>query len=113
MTANGEAPALPIAILEMVRRIADRFQPERVVLFGSYARGTAGSDSDADLLVVIEPHGTKRQQATAIDVALIGISLPADVIVVRREDLDALAPGSVLDEALKEGLVLYERQTEP
>ena len=62
---------------EMVRRIVSRFDPERIMLFGSCARGTAGLDSDADLLVVIQPRGTRRQQATAIDVALLGIGLSA------------------------------------
>ena len=44
-------------ITTMVDRIVTRFEPSRVVLFGSHARGTAGKDSDADLLVVM-PDGT-------------------------------------------------------
>lgn len=40
-------------IEEMVDRIAERFNPEKIILFGSHARGTAGPDSDADLLVVM------------------------------------------------------------
>lgn len=36
-------------IQEMVRRIVARFRPEKIILFGSYARGTAGPDSDVDL----------------------------------------------------------------
>src|SRR5204863_6693690 len=46
---------------EMVRRIADRFQPERIILFGSQARGTARPDSDVDLLIVLAPNGAKRR----------------------------------------------------
>lgn len=38
------------AIKEMVRRIVEQFQPEKIILFGSYARGTAGLNSDVDLL---------------------------------------------------------------
>ncbi|MBM3214048.1 nucleotidyltransferase domain-containing protein [Candidatus Poribacteria bacterium] len=37
-------------ITEMVRRIRDEIRPDRIILFGSYARGTAGPDSDVDLL---------------------------------------------------------------
>ena len=49
-------------ISEMVRRIVERFHPEKIILFGSYARGTAGPDSDVDLLVVlpIEVRNTTR-----------------------------------------------------
>lgn len=99
----------------MVRRIVSGFDPERIILFGSYARGTAGAESDADLLVVMEPRGTRRQQATAIDVALLGIPLPADVIVVRPEELSSshALSGTMLDEALREGLTLYERSRNP
>ena len=37
---------------QMANRITKRFNPEKIVLFGSYARGTADNNSDADLLVV-------------------------------------------------------------
>ena len=40
------------AIPEMVRRIVERFHPEKIILFGSHARGDAGPDSDVDLMVV-------------------------------------------------------------
>ena len=114
MTTRGrlKGRALPPAIQEMARRITKGFNPERIILFGSYARGTAGPDSDADLLVVMEPKGSKREQATAIDVALLGIPLPADVLVVRPDEIAhfGLPRGSVLDEALREGVVLHERE---
>ena len=48
-------------IKEMVRRIVAGFNPEKVILFGSYARGTAGTDSDVDLLVVMRVMGSKRK----------------------------------------------------
>ncbi|MBH0185089.1 MAG: nucleotidyltransferase domain-containing protein, partial [Nitrospira sp.] len=47
----------------MVRRIVERFHPERVILFGSHARGTAGPQSDVDLLVVMQAQGSKRRCA--------------------------------------------------
>jgi len=60
-------------ILEMARRIERSFHPERIILFGSHARGDAGPDSDADLLVVMAVNGSKRRQAVQIDLALQGI----------------------------------------
>jgi uncharacterized protein len=47
-------------ISEMVRRIVEGFHPDKIILFGSYARGAAGPDSDADLLVVMPVKGSKR-----------------------------------------------------
>jgi len=98
-------------IEEMVRRIVDRFHPEKIILFGSHARGTADPDSDADLLVVMPVEGSRRRQATQIDLALAGIRLPADVIVITPEDLERNRdrPGTVIQPALREGQVLYER----
>ncbi|MCG3155298.1 MAG: hypothetical protein DKINENOH_01904 [bacterium] len=53
-------------ISAMLERIAQKFQPERVILFGSHAAGEAVSQSDVDLLVIL-PHVTnKRQTAVAI-----------------------------------------------
>ncbi|MBM3322494.1 nucleotidyltransferase domain-containing protein [candidate division WOR-3 bacterium] len=96
---------------ELVRRVVTRFKPLQVVLFGSRVRGTAGPDSDADVLVVMPVQGSRRDVATAIDVALVGIDLPVDVIVVTPEDVDRSRndAGSVVHEALTEGKVLYER----
>ncbi len=96
---------------EMARRIASRFGPERIVLFGSHARGDGGPDSDADLLVVVRPEGPRRKFATEMDLALWGIDLPADVIMVTPDELerDRDRPWTVTHVALREGRVLYER----
>lgn len=98
-------------IHEMVRRIVERFQPERIVLFGSHARGTAGSDSDVDLLVVMKVLGSKRKQAIEIDMTLADMGLPKDVIVVTPEEIERYRDivGTIIRPALLEGRVLYER----
>jgi uncharacterized protein len=96
---------------ELVTRIVERFRPEKIILFGSYARGTAGEDSDADILVVMPVKGSKRKKATEIDIALVGLDLPVDVIVVTPEELDRNKNiiGTIIYPALKEGKVLYEK----
>ena len=76
----ASADSIEEAIEEMVHRIVKGFAPEKIILFGSHARGTAGPDSDVDLLVVIHQNGSKRKKATEIDVALLGIDLPVDII---------------------------------
>ena len=96
---------------EMVRRIVKRVHPEKIILFGSYARGSATTDSDADILVVMPVKGSKRKRATDIDLALVGVDLPVDVIVVTPEELEQNRNriGTIIYPALREGKVLYER----
>ena len=100
------------AITQMVSRIAARFNPEKIVLFGSHARGIAGPDSDADLLVIMPVQNNRRRQATEIDKALLGIDLPADIIVASPADIRKARKKreSIMNEALREGQVLYERE---
>ena len=97
-------------IEEMVRRIAETFHPLKIILFGSYARGVAGADSDVDLLVVMPVDGSKRRQATEIDMALSDRWLPLDLIVVTPEEFDAYKDviGHILYPAVREGKVLHE-----
>ena len=98
-------------LAEIARRIAARFNPDKVILFGSHARGTAGEDSDADLLVVMRVSGSKRAQAVQIDLALEGIPIPTDVIVVTPEEVEKYrdCPGTIIQEALREGKTIHER----
>jgi uncharacterized protein len=100
-----------VAIAEMVRRIVAEFHPEKIVLFGSHARGTAGPDSDVDLLVVMPVKGSKRQQMVAIDVRLAGVGVSKDVIVATPEEVERFRDvvGSVIYPAMHEGRILYER----
>ena len=95
---------------EMVRRIVERFHPEQVILFGSYARGKAGPDSDVDLLVVMQVSGSKRKIAVEIDLALAGMGLPKDIIVVTPEEVARLRDivGTIVYPAVREGKVMYE-----
>ena len=97
-------------IAEIARRISEQFAPKSVILFGSYARGTATADSDADLLVVMDIRGSRRRKATEIDLALAGIPIPTDVIVVTPRDVEKYryCAGNIICEALSEGKLLYE-----
>ena len=99
-------------IQEAVRRIVEGFSPEKIILFGSHARGTAGPESDVDLLVVVNAPGSKRKKATEIDLALVGLDLPIDVIVLAPEDVERRKDqvGTIVYPALREGKVVYERR---
>src|SRR5512133_1989234 len=86
LTERTSSPAA--AVREMVRRIVRQFDPDKVILFGSYARGDAGPDSDVDLLIVMPVAGPTREKAIEIGVALHDIPLPKDVIVTTPEEFE-------------------------
>lgn len=111
-TKTNKPPVNMLLIRRMARRIADQFHPERVILFGSYARGDAGPDSDVDLLVVMDVPGSKREKAVDIGVALHDIPVAKDVIVVRPEEFAwrRHCPGTIERPADTEGKVLYARR---
>lgn len=94
---------------EVVRRIVEVAAPERIVLFGSAARGEWRADSDIDLLIIKSGVEHRRRLAQQIDRHLFGIPLPVDVIVVTPEDVEAAQGrvGSVVGPALAEGRVVY------
>lgn len=96
---------------ETVRRIVNKFHPERIILFGSHAKGEPTEDSDLDLLVVIPVEGSRRRKANEIDLALADRTVPTDVIVVTPEQFDREKNliGTIIGEAAREGRALYER----
>jgi predicted nucleotidyltransferase len=98
-------------IREMVRRIVSRFDPDKVILFGSHARGDAGPDSDVDLLIVMAVSGSKREKAIEIGVALHDIRLPKDLIVTTPEEFEWRKDtiGTIEWPAWREGKVVYAR----
>jgi predicted nucleotidyltransferase len=99
------------AIPAMVRRIVEHTHPLRIILFGSHARGTAGPDSDVDLLVVLPSVTDKRQTTVEIRRLLSDFPVSKDIIVTTPEEIDRRGDliGTVLRPALREGKVLYER----
>ena len=107
-TARHGRPA-PEVLQEIVRRIVAVAQPERIILFGSAARGELGPDSDLDLLVIKAAVPHRRRLAQQIHGSLFGIMVPVDIIVLTPEDIEAFGeePGSVVAPALHEGTVVY------
>jgi len=98
-------------IAEVVRRIVERFHSRRIILFGSHARGTAGPDSDVDLLVVRDRVTSKVEQTIDIRMALRGMGVAKDVVVASAAEVEARKDlvGTIIYPALREGKDLYER----
>jgi uncharacterized protein len=94
-----------------VEQIAAHFNPLRVLVFGSYARGEARPGSDLDLLVVLPGVDHKREVAVAMRRVLSGLHVPHDVFVTTPDEIERRGwiVGSLLREALSEGTLVYER----
>ena len=95
----------------MVDRIVAGFQPLRIVLFGSHARGTATAGSDVDLLVVLPDVRDNRETTVAIRQALGDLPASKDIVVTTPDEIARRGRlvGTVLRAALREGRVVYER----
>lgn len=103
--------SLPPKARLISRRLQEVLAPDRVYLFGSYARGEAGPDSDLDFLVVV-PHSEKTRYERAVEAhrSLRGIHAPADIIVLTRAEWEReiKAPCSLSSTVLREGMALHD-----
>jgi uncharacterized protein len=98
------------ALGEIVSRIADAYHPLRIYLFGSKARGTAGPESDYDLLVVVRDDAPPEWKRSGLAYqTLWGIRKPTDVLVCTdgwfrsREKVVTSLPATII----REGKLLY------
>jgi predicted nucleotidyltransferase len=105
---RGADIPMPV-IRRFARQVAEQFQPDKIILFGSYAYGTPHADSDVDILVVM-PARNQIDQAVRIDCA-IDPPFPLDLIVRTPKNMKwRLEEGdSFLREITSKGKVLYEK----
>lgn len=102
------------ATSELLNTIVDRLtavaNPTRVILFGSVATGTATSDSDIDLLVLLDQVDDTRHESVRLRRALRGVEMPVDVIVMRTDRFEETkgVVGGIAYPANKYGRVIYE-----
>ena len=99
------------AIHGVVKQIAAKFKPEKIILFGSYAYGQPKPESDVDLLVIMDTLLRSRQQRLAISRALSPRPFPMDIIIRTPEQLEErISMGDFfLLQVMTKGKVLYER----
>jgi len=97
-------------LAEIVRRLAEAYQPERIYLFGSKARGESGPDSDYDLMVLVPEDAPpdKRRSRLAYQV-LRGTRVAADVLVWTRRNFESRlgVPASLPATIEREGSLVY------
>lgn len=111
MRSAGPTPRLRGEIGQMVSIIVEKYNPEKIVLFGSHARGNPRPDSDVDLLIIMPVEASRREASVRIGVDLCDIPVSKDIIVFTPDDVHRFGNlvGTILRPALREGIVLYER----
>lgn len=95
---------------ETVRRIVEKFSPKKIIIFGSVARKQADENSDLDLLIVMESDRPVHSRAVPIYVAVSGIKIPKDILVVTPEEFEENKNNkySFVSEIVRTGEVAYE-----
>ena len=108
MTGNAIAQDV---IRRIVARIVEAYRPERVILFGSYARGAPTSDSDVDLLIIKETDRSASERWSEVKKVLRGVAptVPVSPLVYTPAELrERLALRDFfIEDVLAEGEVLY------
>jgi predicted nucleotidyltransferase len=99
----------PAILADIVERIVKAAKPEKIVLFGSAARGTMGPDSDYDLLVIKGGKYNQNRVTTAIYRNMSG-NAATDIVVVTPQEVERFRDTHclVICPALREGRVIYE-----
>jgi len=99
------------ALRPAIQKIVRELDPEKIVLFGSYAYGTPNQHSDVDLLVVMKTAASIKDRSWAVSRLLLPRPFPVDILVKTPEELEeSLKAGDFfLKEILTRGKVLYER----
>ena len=103
----GEEELLQI----ITTRIAEAIHPQRIILFGSWARGERGPHSDIDLLIIQESTLPRPQRYAQVRRLFWGMGLPMDILVYTPEEFARYqsVPGSFTHSITQEGQVLYAR----
>ena len=101
---------IEVYLKEAVRKIIDNFNPEKIILFGSYARNEADEGSDIDFLIVEKTVKDRVAEMVRLNRILSPLRIPVDLLVVSEEMFDywSSTPGSVYYNALTEGKTIYE-----
>ena len=96
---------------ELIRRIVEASQPEKIVLFGSAATGKMGPNSDIDVMVVKAGEFHRGRLTEEIYRSLWGLGCAVDVVVVTQDDIERYKDSFclIIEPALREGIVVYDR----
>ncbi len=113
MTVQQAGRLIPEETIEaIVRAIAEKFSPEKIVLFGSYASGRPTPDSDLDLLVIMQTDLPRHKRAVPMRLLFRPVPCAMDILVFTPDEVSYWngVANHVITEALASGKVVYERQ---
>ncbi|MBI5563226.1 MAG: nucleotidyltransferase domain-containing protein [Deltaproteobacteria bacterium] len=98
-------------IYEAAKQLAEKFHPEKIILFGSQARGTAYDRSDVDLLIITAIKGSRRRMMVEMDRAIQGVDAAFDIVILTADEFEEerRIPGTIGRYVSQEGKTLYER----
>jgi predicted nucleotidyltransferase len=98
-------------ISEIVKKIASGYNPDKIILFGSYATGNPNEDSDLDLFVIKDTDLPRPQRTVQVRRMLYGSMIPIDLIIFTPEEIEESKENkfSFVYEVLNTGKTLYER----
>jgi predicted nucleotidyltransferase len=98
-------------VRDIVRRIVDTAHPEKVILFGSQARGDARPGSDFDVLVIKDSEEPRHRRSVPLYVALADLPVEVEVMVYTPEEVEEWSevPQAFVTTAVREGTTIYER----
>ena len=98
-------------IQTITTKIAQAIHPDKIILFGSWARGERDAHSDIDLLIIQESSLSRPQRYAQVRRLFWGMGIPMDILVYTPEEFARYqsVPGSFTYTVAREGKVLYAR----
>ncbi len=101
-------------ISEIVKKIASGYNPEKIILFGSYASESASEDSDVDIFVIKKSELPRPQRTMQLRKLLLGSQIPMDLIVYTPNEVEKEKDEkySFVYEVLNSGKTVYERNND-
>ena len=99
-------------LTDIVQRLVKAFEPDKIILFGSRARGDFHGQSDVDLLIIKDSQEPKHRRAGRAYIALSGIDAPKDILWFTPEEVEEWSEVKyhIATRATREGRVLYEKK---
>jgi len=97
---------------QIVDRIRKVMAPERIILFGSRARGQGGNSSDYDLLIIQESDKPRYERSVPVYPAVSDLPAEVDVVVYTPQEVEewSAVPQAFVTWAVREGKIIYERK---
>jgi len=103
----------PETIDGVAKAIVENFHPEKIILFGSYALGTATPDSDLDLLVVMNTDQPRNKRSVPIRLMFSPVPCAMDILVYTPDEIEKWngVTNHIVTEAYLDGRVVYDRRS--